>query len=266
MRKSAFKHWAVLCGVAMLAAAGLLYAVGGVVPASHLEKSDCASCHLASRSVTQQQANILVASQETLCGKCHPTSVQASHPTGFQPKAAPPAGYPLDWKGDLTCSTCHDIHGSGHGLLRGTQVGKQLCFVCHLPEFFKQMRDGGASLNSGHLAKVAADAAAGVVLDAFSRKCMECHGANATPRLATTVDRNGVMRHAGQSVNHPIGMSYQKSAAFGGYRARALVERKLLLPDGKMSCVTCHGGYQKEHGKLAVVMTNSNLCFECHNL
>ncbi len=247
-----------------LAAAGALYAIAGAGAGGHLDQSDCAQCHLAGMNVTAQQANILVASQEALCGKCHPAAIQVSHPTGFQPKTAPPARYPLDWKGDLTCSTCHEVHGSGHGLMRAGLAGKPLCLACHQPDFFSTMRDGGASLTSGHLAKsVHGNAPA---LDAYSRKCMECHGASATPRLATSIDRNGVVRHAGQSVNHPIGMSYQKAVAFGGYRARSVVERKLLLPDGKVSCVSCHAGFQKEHGKLLVAMNQSKLCFECHAL
>lgn len=251
--------------LAMLALAGLLHAVVGVGGGAHLEQSDCASCHMAGKSVTPQLATMLLSSQEALCARCHPAALQVSHPSGIQPRAVPPPGYPLDWKGDLTCSTCHEIHGKGHGLIRGALAGRQLCLACHAADFFKTMRDGGASLTSGHLAPAPTSGAL-AALDPYSRRCMECHGTSATPRLVTSVDRNGVVRHASQSVNHPIGMSYQKAAAFGGYRPRAQVERKLLLPDGKMSCISCHGGYQKEHGKLNVVMTNSTLCFECHNL
>ena len=263
MRKFGFKRWAAALFVAVLAAAGALYAVVGGGGA-HLDKSDCAQCHLAGKGVTAQQANLLLGTQEALCGKCHPSAILVSHPTGFQPKTVPPAGFPLDWKGDLTCSTCHEIHGSGHGLMRGALVGKQLCLACHPADFFTAMRDGGASLTLGHLASGIDPKAP--ALDAYSRKCMECHGANANPRLATSIDRNGVLRHAGQTVNHPIGAVYQKAVAFGGYRQKAAVERRLLLPDGKVSCVSCHAGFQKEHGKLVLAMTASKLCFECHNL
>lgn len=47
---------------------------------------------------------------------------------------------------------------------------------------------------------------------------------------------------------------------------RRIVERTLLLPDGKVSCVSCHQGYRKEHGKLVVTKEKSALCFECRNL
>ncbi|MES2149427.1 MAG: cytochrome c3 family protein [Pseudomonadota bacterium] len=264
MRASDFRRVGAVVGVAVLLALALLHARSGPVPGAHLDGSDCALCHLAGKNVTAQQAAILVASQETLCGKCHPAAIQVSHPTGFAPKAALPAGFPLDWKGDLTCSTCHAVHASGHGLMRSAQGGKTLCLLCHQPAFFSAMRDGGNSLTSGHLARAGQGGEA--ALDAYSRKCLECHGSNAVARLATSVDRNGVLRHASEKVNHPIGMSYQKASAFGGYRARKLVEKKLFLPDGKVACISCHAGYQQEHGKLVIGMARSQLCFECHDL
>ncbi len=260
-----FKRLAALALLAGLAAAGTLYA--GLTPGTnaHLEHADCASCHLAGKNVTAQQASMLTASQEALCAKCHPAATQVSHPSGFQPKKTPPAAYPLDWKGDLTCSTCHDIHGSSPGLMRGAKVGKQLCFACHESDFFAKMRDGGASLMAGHLVNKGIDSNA-PTLDAYTNTCMDCHGKNANPSIATSIDRNGVVRHSSQSANHPIGMLYQDAVAFGGYRARRTVERKLMLPEGKVGCVSCHSGYQKEHGKLLVALEKSALCYECHDL
>jgi predicted CXXCH cytochrome family protein len=264
MQKSSFSRLAIALALAALVAAGALHAVLGGTAKAHLDKSDCALCHLAGKDVTVQQAGILLASQEVLCAKCHPGSIQVSHPSGFAPRAALPGGYPLDWKGDLTCSTCHEVHGSGPGLMRGGRLGKALCLTCHLPSFFSAMRDGGSSLLSGHLAKGIDSAAP--ALDAYSRTCMKCHGETAVPRLATSIDRFGVVRHASQTVNHPVGMNYQKAVAFGGYRPRAVVERRLLLPGGVVSCVSCHAGFQKDHGKLVLPMARSQLCFECHDL
>ena len=260
MRKSLYSLLATLA----LLAAGMLHAALGSGSGKHLEAVDCAGCHLAGKNVTPEQAGLLTANQEVLCARCHAASIQLSHPSGLQPARMPPAAFPLDWKGDLTCSTCHEVHASGHGLLRGAKTGKALCFACHDQDFFTKMRDGGASLEGGHLAKGIAPN--GPALDAWSRKCMECHGANATPRLATSVDRRGVVRHASNSGNHPIGMSYQKAMAYGGYRAQRTVERTLMLPDGKVGCVSCHEGYRKDHGKLRLPLAGSALCFECHAL
>lgn len=78
-----------------------------------------------------------------------------------------------------------------------------------------------------------------------------------TPPAAYPLDWKG---------DHPIGMSYRKALAYGGYRPLRTVERKLLLPDGRVSCISCHGGYQKEHGKLLVANAGSALCYQCHDL
>ncbi|MDP2369654.1 cytochrome c3 family protein [Rhodoferax sp.] len=254
--------WSGLALAAVLTSA--LYAKLAAVISPHLQQSDCASCHLAGKGVTTQTASLLTSTQEALCAKCHPAATTLSHPSGFQPKNAPPPPYALDWKGELTCSTCHDIHAGRRGIMRGEKVGREFCQACHDAGFFKRMRDGGASLLAGHLAKGVDSNAP--ELDPYSRKCMECHGENANPRLATRVDRQGVVRHATPSANHPIGMSYQKAATFGGYRERRLVERRLMLPGGQVGCVSCHSGYQKEHGKLVVPKEKSALCFECHDL
>lgn len=265
MKKSAFKLLAATALLAMLAAgSSWLQATLAGSGQTHLQKEDCASCHLGGRNVTAQQASMLVGSQESLCGRCHPTAIRVSHPSGFQPRNKPVDTYPLDWKGDLTCSTCHEVHGSSPGLMRGTKSGKELCFACHDANFFRKMRDGGASLMVGHLSR-SADAGA-VVLDVYSRQCMECHGGNADPRIATSIDRNGIARHAGSKVNHPVGVNYQKAFTYGGYRQRRVVEKKLLLPDGMVSCVSCHHGYLKDHGKLVVTTAQSRLCYECHDL
>lgn len=250
--------------LALVIAGGFAYAVLSSGSRQHLQNTDCASCHLGGKSVTAQQAGMLLASQEVLCAKCHPNAIKLSHPSGFQPKARPPEPYVLDWKGDLTCSTCHEVHGHEPGLMRGARQGKDLCLACHDAAFFKKMRDGGASLMVGHLAKGIDSHAP--TLDVYTRQCMECHGNSGDPKIATSIDRNGIARHASRSVNHPVGVNYQKASTFGGYRPRNVVERKLVLPDGLVSCVSCHHGYLQEHGKLVVTKAESKLCYECHDL
>lgn len=263
MKKYGFKLVLALALLAALLGGAGLYAMlaNGKV---HLAQSDCAGCHMAGKNVGAEQAGMLSASQEAMCEKCHPTAIKLSHPSGFTPKTKLPSAYPLDWKGDLTCSTCHDIHGNRPGLMREAKLGKNLCLSCHDAQFFQKMRDGGASTMVGHLSSTSEVNVP--TLDAYSRQCMECHGHKADPKLSTDIDRNGVVRHASGSVNHPIGVNYQKATAFGGYRSRAVVERKILLPNGQIGCVSCHLGYSKEHGKLVVDTARSTLCFECHDL
>lgn len=264
MRNIDFKLGGILVLLLILPGTGVLYAKYTPDGKQHLGNSDCATCHLG-RPVDDKQAAMLIASQEALCGKCHPKAILVSHPSGFQPRTKPPAVYPLDWKGDLTCSTCHEVHGTARGLMRGTAQGKALCLSCHESGFFEKMRDGGASTMVGHLnSGIDINAPA---IDLYSWRCMSCHGRHGDPKEATSVDRNGVVRHASGSVNHPIGTHYGKAAAFGGYRPVNLLSKKILLPDGKISCVSCHLGYAKEHGKLVVQSgSQTSLCMECHEL
>ena len=264
MKKSGYKRLAAVVALAALAAGTMLHASLTGSGQTHLQKEECSNCHLGGRNGAAQQPGMLLGSQESLCGKCHPAAVRVSHPSGFQPKVRPAEGYPLDWKGDLTCSTCHEVHGNRPGLMRGTKMGRELCIACHDTAFFRKMRDGGASLMAGHLSRGVQEGAP--TLDVYSRQCMECHGLNAEARISTNIDRNGIARHAGSRVNHPVGANYQKAVEYGGYRPRRMVEKKLVLPDGMVSCVSCHHAYQKDHGKLVVPVAGSRLCYECHDL
>ncbi len=230
----------------------------------HPSEMPCESCHLAGRAVTPDQAYLLIASQEKLCASCHRNVAQVSHPSGFAPKGKLHADYPLDWKGDMTCSTCHGVHGRTPGLMRGNRRGKELCLACHEEQFFRRMRDQGSSMvASGHLDL--SRIAAGSQLDPCSRQCMECHCGKGESG-ATRVDLNMIVRHGASSVNHPIGANYEKASRFGGYRPAAMISKSVLLPGGLVSCVSCHEGYSKNHGKLTMPTSGSKLCFECHDL
>lgn len=230
----------------------------------HPAAMPCEGCHLAGKAVTPEQAHLLIASQEKLCASCHPKATQVSHPSGFTPRSKLPADYPLDWKGDLTCSTCHDVHGKTPGLMRGTWRGRELCLACHDARFFERMKDQGTSMMvSGHLAAGVIAITAG--LDTYSIQCMECHESKGDSN-APSIDRNMVVRHDTGGVNHPIAVSYAEAARGGGYRPIELLSKRILLPNGRLSCVSCHDGYNSNHGKLVTLTAGSALCFECHDL
>lgn len=229
----------------------------------HPSETGCGSCHLAGATVSSGQASKLVGSQEALCEPCHSNGVKGSHPTGFSPKRSLPPEYPLDWKGDLTCSTCHTTHGVGPGLLRGEKRGKAFCLACHASGFFANMKDAGSSiLVSGHLTK-GSNKLTNVELDSYSLECLGCHLDSGTaPKVS--VNQNAILRHGSGGANHPIGRKYRDAVKFGGYRPQQALSKKIFLPDGKMSCVSCHQGYSQSHGKLVVPNRGSALCFECH--
>ena len=257
---------AVIIGLVVLGAANWLYALVGMTPI-HPFNEACVSCHVAGNATTAKNARILKANQEQLCGKCHDNALKMSHPSGFIPKPGTmiPAIYPLDWRGGLTCSTCHMVHGDMPGKLRGTTQGRDFCLACHDSEFFKKMIDGGESLtSSGHLGILPTKTWKS--LDPYSVQCMECHAERGDVSVDGNADSDKVLivRHAND--NHPVGRSYAEAATHGGYKPVFKLSRKIQLPNGVISCISCHEGFTKNHGKLISITSYSTLCYECHDL
>ena len=226
----------------------------------------CGDCHLGATSTTVINPKMLVAAQEKLCASCHANAVAQSHPTGFPPGRPLPASYALDWKGDMTCSTCHAIHGPVTGATRTlrTQGGRGFCLSCHDDQFFARMRDRGASLHGlGHLAVSAPTVS--VNLDPFSRQCMGCHGEKGEGGRVQ-VDARGLLRHGSGAVNHPVGVVYADALRRGSYRPAARLPASVVLPEGKLACVSCHVGYSQQHGALVLPVRGSALCLSCHDM
>ncbi len=229
---------------------------------THPANMPCNTCHLAQGAIDRANAKTLVASQEELCSGCHQNALTASHPSGIKPLTEPPAIFPLDWKGDMTCSTCHRVHIDDPGKLRVKRQGKALCQSCHDEKFFSGMKDEGTSvLKFGHLD--ARQSLSGNI-DNFSIQCMSCHDTledNLRVRLS-----GEVLRHDSNRVNHPVGKRYVDSVSYGGYRPLGSLPAAIALPDGKVSCISCHEGYSGQHGKLVVDNQGDRLCFTCHDL
>lgn len=224
---------------------------------------ECASCHLAGQGTTAANASQLTTSQETLCAQCHRGALELSHPSGFRPSRNLPAAYPLDWKGDMTCSSCHNIHQGKPGLMRGDKSGKELCMSCHDDAFFSKMADKGISLQRlGHLSASATQLKR--ELDTYSIKCMNCHMENGDGP-SVNIDTRGLLRHSG-GINHPIGGDYEKASRSGLYKPVSQLRAAIHLPQGMVSCVSCHTGYSQKHGALVMSNTRSALCLECHDL
>lgn len=246
--------------------AALWHAGQPAARAPHPEAMACAGCHVAGDAVTAEDAHRLTESQERLCAGCHEGAVDLSHPSGIPASRPPPADLPLDRDGRVTCSTCHDVHASRPGRLRSDRRGAEFCHSCHEAGFFDAMRDGGQSIvRSGHIAaqpavRTTAQPAArtaALAVDEFSVRCLECHGDRAT---------YGASRHGGTVVNHPVGKDYARWLDYGGYRAVSDLPDVIRLPGGQVSCVSCHEGYTREHGKLVMANNRSQLCFGCHDL
>lgn len=259
MRKSIFRLLPVV-GASMLL--GALMAGDAPDRTRHPRDMACTECHLAPSDPAQ--AHKLLAGQEQLCARCHRESLEVSHPSGIHPSMPTPAQLPVDWKGDVTCSTCHRVHDDGRGKMRVAERGRRFCTRCHSDDFFDRMLDRGSSLVAfGHLRSRTELAA--LNLDGISLRCMECHMDNA-PGANVRIDDRGVLRHTASAFNHPVGTEYARAAAFGGYRPATTLDPAILLPDGRISCGSCHRGYTERHGDLTVPTEGSRLCYECHDL
>lgn len=227
----------------------------------HPGEMSCDSCHLA-QEVNQTNSDQLVAEEALLCQGCHQNAVDASHPIGVKPGFPLPAEFPLNARGEITCSTCHAVHDPAKQRLRTGREGQSFCESCHEQSFFTQMTDGGISLMAlGHLD--AGEVFAGNI-DNFSIQCLTCH--EDFGEVANQPSAGNAIGSESAKTNHPIGRLYADSILFGGYRSTTRLPESILLPDGKLSCVSCHLGYSDSHGALVLENAAGNLCDACHEL
>jgi predicted CXXCH cytochrome family protein len=65
--------------------------------------------------------------------------------------------------------------------------------------------------------------------------------------------------------NHPVGVAYPRNPR-GSFRHPAQLPDQVRLPDGKVSCVSCHDLYTQEPDLLSVPIYESKLCMTCHDM
>ena len=99
---------------------------------------------------------------------------------------------------------------------------------------------------------------------------MGCHdGVNATEAANATPWNPDVSQVGDPRRNHPVGVRYAQSARLGSagrFHPADLLPTKVRLPDGQVSCVSCHDLYASDRYHLTVPIEGSDLCFACHNL
>ena len=227
---------------------------------SHPAGIACQQCHMSGASITPQNAQLLFSSQEKLCASCHENALKVSHPSGFNPGRAIPEGFPLDWKNEITCSTCHNVHASKHASIRGGISGKELCLSCHEMSFFRAMANNSLTLQTSAIPLNQQHAL--TALENYSSKCMSCHTSNGGAG-GITVDHKGIMKHSGGTV-HPLGITYKETYPQDSYRSRLDIARDIKLPDGKLSCISCHRGYSNDHSNKTAIKSDPAPCDSCH--
>jgi predicted CXXCH cytochrome family protein len=90
-------------------------------------------------------------------------------------------------------------------------------------------------------------------LENVSAYCVECHADD----LGGAGDHGAPMMRS-----HPVEIGYD-AADGDGLVARDEIDPRLLLLDGKVTCVTCHDARTTDH-RLVMPDDQSQLCLECH--
>ena len=204
----------------------------------------------------------------------------SNHPVNVRPSNAVrvPDGWPLRPDGTIGCLTCHDGLPDGRTgakvKLRSFDADSgdpiQFCANCHqssgqrTAEAMHWMAVGRA-----HIMEASNESSAGS-LDAESRSCMECHdGVTAGEFNNTTPWNRGGGYKGDRRRNHPVGVPYPRKQMAGhdaSLRHQSLLPKSIRLPNGRISCVSCHDLYATEPAHLVVPIRESALCLTCHDM
>ncbi|UCE58681.1 MAG: hypothetical protein JSU63_14710 [Phycisphaerales bacterium] len=217
----------------------------------------------------------------SLADRLHHGPGVANHPVNVRPSSAVriPPDWPLGSDGTITCFTCHSkLPEVGHGVspnLRARnedEIGNlEFCINCH--QHSGERTAAAMHWQAVGVAHVKEDSGSrhdGGLLDSASRSCMGCHdGVSASESANSTAWNRGPGSRGDSRRNHPVGVSYavRSSKQLANHlRPVALLPPEIRLPNGQVSCTSCHDLYGTERGRLAVPIEGSKLCFSCHDL
>ncbi len=202
---------------------------------------------------------------------------QRNHKVGVKPSKAVkiPVDWPLAHDGSITCLTCHerlpDLSERDVPYLRDTDRANQagFCAKCHTsgPGNF-QTSPHWAVMGHAHqsLSQSSGQESSGM-MDSASRQCLSCHdGVNASNNASghANMSSAGLGRGRGE---HPVGVRYRKQRSgsrFVSLRHQSQLPKEILLPQGQVSCTSCHDLFASTKARLAIPIKKSALCFACH--
>ena len=128
---------------------------------------------------------------------------------------------------------------------------------------------GAAHVGVGH-AGPGPDRAAAPGLDGQTRQCLGCHdGVSAGESLNRTPWERRHGFHEDKRQNHPVGVRYPNRTPKNfsvPFRPASGLPARVRLPEGRVSCVSCHDLYAGDEHLLTVPNKGSELCFTCHDL
>ncbi|MBI5233416.1 MAG: cytochrome c3 family protein [Deltaproteobacteria bacterium] len=230
----------------------------------------CGACHL-NDPWEKDKPLVFTKDISALCFGCHEDIKELSHPVDVEPDMEVPWFFPLDWKGDLTCTSCHTTHRQGYGRynIRVNFRGEGLCILCHndLNEEIHTTTIASVHITDAPLGRYDSGAL-NYYLDELSMRCLTCHDAVFGKDADIEKPRaGGDYSHTKDlGISHPIGVSYVDISMRwqGAYRRPEDLPRGIRLFNGTVGCCSCHNPYSERHYDLVMSNDGSALCFACH--
>lgn len=190
-----------------------------------------------------------------------------------------PVGWPLE-NGAITCKTCHTIIPNSTGE-SGPQLREfesqsaqptEFCAKCHSRALHRDAQSlHWLALGVAHIPRDdERPRVASSPLEPRTRQCLACHdGVNATESGNTTPWTRSREYLGDKHRNHPVGVEYDglnRPKDLSPLRPAALLPECVMLPGGKVECISCHNLYAGERYLLSVPVQRSELCLTCHDL
>jgi len=263
------KPFVLIVTIAVIVAfAGYVYSVRTDY---HDFEGRCLDCHL-TRPKTGERKLTLVKDVTYMCDSCHSDVENLSHPVDVKPSMKVPDIFPLDWKGGVTCITCHRAHKRGYGdsHLRVRAQGQGFCMFCHssIKEDLHTVGAGSAHVINTFKSVYRPGEFPIVVLDELSLKCMACHDATFADETLVENRAMTLSYHDANAIglSHPVGVSYleAKRKYHGAYTNVEDLPPQIKLFNGTVGCGSCHSPYSGEHAQLVMSNDGSKLCLACH--
>lgn len=108
----------------------------------------------------------------------------------------------------------------------------------------------------------------GLGVDPLSADCLHCHDGITASEVEPVIrnDPYRTIRRKSRGTDHPVGMEYDRYAAFNRkFRPLAGDTGAMIFVGGKVGCLTCHDPLNEQDKHLAKSDHGSALCFTCHN-
>lgn len=207
------------------------------------------------------------------CQACHRMDEMRSHPVGVMATTSMAAGLPLE-NGTIGCTTCHLDDPESHlaarldhkAMLRPELAGGNACATCHGAAVGDRVSMHALAVGKAHLKPESGTTLGG--RDAQSQACIACHDG-----LVSSEANYGLPNAMDMGLGaHPVGMAYPVSGQVAretGATMRvvpaAMLDRRVQLNGGQVTCTTCHSPYSSERKLLVMSNVGSQLCLSCHD-